>query len=321
MAQRVEQILKNLLSNAFKFTASGSVTLDVHRGTTTSELQRASLTRSTSHRLCGDRYRHRHRDIASSRTSSKRSSRRTARSTAITAAPGLGLTIARKFAHLLGGEIHVASEKGEGSTFTLFLPLALGGEGRGRRSFAGQSASPRHLRRTRRIQHDGPCPEASVQMFIPDDRKSSVPNDKVLLIIEDDRDFAATLMKIARKRGYKCLAAGDGKSGLLLAMEQPVTAIILDLRLPDIDGMRVLDQLKHDLRTRHIPVHIITGAEDLDSVAPLQQGSDRLSDQAGGKQRTSTASLHRSRSCCTRISSRCWSSRTMRRARSPSRAC
>ena len=84
----------------------------------------------------------------------------------------------------------------------------------------------------------------------------------MLLIIEDDPAFASTLMKIARKRGYKCLAAGDGKTGLVLAVEEPVTAILLDLKLPDIDGIAVLDQLKHDLRTRHIPVHIISGREE-----------------------------------------------------------
>src|SRR6185295_7398396 len=116
-------------------------------------------------------------------------------------------------------------------------------------------------------------PRTAMKVFIPDDRKSIGIDDKVLLIIEDDSNFAATLVKIARKRGYKCLAAGDGKSGLLLATEQPVTAIILDLRLPDIDGMRVLDQLKHDLTTRHIPVHIITGMETRDSMAPLRKGA------------------------------------------------
>ena len=95
----------------------------------------------------------------------------------------------------------------------------------------------------------------------------------MLLIIEDDAGFAVTLMKIARKRGYKCLGAGDGKSGLLLAAEQPVTAIILDLGLPDIDGMRVLEQLKDNLKTRHIPVHIITGRADLGTVVPLKKGA------------------------------------------------
>ncbi|MGC4095919.1 MAG: response regulator [Nitrospira sp.] len=98
--------------------------------------------------------------------------------------------------------------------------------------------------------------------------------DKVLLIIEDDPNFASTLMKIARKRGYKCLAAGDGTTGLMLAVEPTVTAIILGLKLPDIDGLRVLDQLKHNLRTRHIPVHIISGREEgTETVVSLRMGA------------------------------------------------
>ena len=111
-------------------------------------------------------------------------------------------------------------------------------------------------------------PRTFVAEFIADDRKNIGDKDKVLLIIEDDKGFATTLMKIARKRGYKCLVAGDGKTGLLQAMEGRVTAVLLDLKLPDIDGLQVLDQLKHDLRTRHIPVHIITGrAEDSNSLS------------------------------------------------------
>jgi CheY-like chemotaxis protein len=115
-------------------------------------------------------------------------------------------------------------------------------------------------------------PKTSVAEFIADDRKSLGDKDKVLLIIEDDPSFAATLLKIARKRGYKCLAAGDGKTGLVLAMEEPVTAILLDLTLPDIDGMHVLDQLKNNLRTRHIPVHIISGREE-GGLAPFKKGA------------------------------------------------
>ncbi len=89
-------------------------------------------------------------------------------------------------------------------------------------------------------------------------------------------------MKIARGRGYKCLGAGDGKSGLLLATEQDVTAIILDLGLPDIDGMRVLDQLKDNLKTRHIPVHIITADDGPGDAGAAQERGDRLPHQAGG---------------------------------------
>jgi CheY-like chemotaxis protein/signal transduction histidine kinase len=269
--QRIEQIMKNLLSNAFKFTEAGSVTLDIHRVKDDVELQRASLAGSeaiafsvidTGIGIEESKF----KDIFEAFQQEDGSTDRHYGGT------GLGLTIARKFAHVLGGEIHVASGKGEGSTFTLFLPLVVA-EGS-----AIESASARHFTTLPVPQAEGATeiramPKASVRMFIPDDRKTIGPDDKVLLIIEDDHDFAMTLMKIARKRGYKCLGAGDGKSGLLLAAEQKVTAVILDLRLPDIDGMRVLDQLKDNLKTRHIPVHIISGMADLGTLGPLKKGA------------------------------------------------
>ena len=136
---------------------------------------------------------------------------------------GLGLTIARKFAHMLGGEIHVASRKGVGSRFTLVLPVNLAHaetEDTSTASVLGSESTRIELRRR--------CLKPSWLRFIPDDRHNLGSKDKVLLIIEDDPAFASTLMKIARKRSYKCLAAGDGKTGLVLAVEEPVTAILLD---------------------------------------------------------------------------------------------
>lgn len=268
--QRTEQIIKNLLSNAFKFTETGSVTLNIHRAKDEIELQRASLlgvdavALSVTDTGIGIEE-SKLKDIFEAFQQEDGSTDRHYGGT------GLGLTIARKFAHMLGGEIHVTSKKGEGSTFTLFLPLTMG-----HTEYSETTSMP--LPANQSLQAEGTTemrvmPKASVRMFIPDDRKSINANDKVLLIIEDDRDFATTLMKIARKRGYKCLVAGDGKSGLLLASEQSVTAIILDLRLPDIDGMCVLDQLKHSLNTRHIPVHIITGVTETDTVVPLKKGA------------------------------------------------
>ena len=269
--QRVEQIMKNLLSNAFKFTEAGSVTLDVHRVKDGVELQRTTLTGAdaiafsvidTGIGIEESKF----KDIFEAFQQEDGSTDRHYGGT------GLGLTIARKFAHVLGGEIHVASRKGEGSTFTLFLPLVMSEVSAAEAPSTGQFATL-PVPQTQSGTEMRAMPKASLRMFIPDDRKSIGPDDKVLLIIEDDHDFAMTLMKIARKRGYKCLGAGDGKSGLLLAAEQKVNAIILDLRLPDIDGMRVLDQLKDNLKTRHIPVHIITAMTDLGTLLPLKKGA------------------------------------------------
>ena len=257
-AQRVEQILKNLLANAFKFTKKGSVTLDVYRPEKLN-LQRNSLERENSIAFSvidtgigidASKF----KDIFEAFQQEDGSIDRHYGGT------GLGLTIARKFAHMLGGEIHVTSEKGKGSTFTLILPME-----------ASEEKAPESVAiQTKAIKAMSP---KMVAEYIADDRKSIEAKDKVLLIIEDDKDFATVLMKIARKRGYKVLCAGDGKSGLLLAMEQRVTAIILDLKLPDMDGIQVLDQLKHNLRTRAIPVHIITGSDESESQVPLRKGA------------------------------------------------
>ena len=265
-AQRVEQILKNLLSNAFKFTEQGSVTLEVRRPDKSAELQRASLDYGnaiafsvvdTGIGIEPSKF----KDIFEAFQQENGSIDRHYGGT------GLGLTIARKFAHMLGGEIHVASQKGKGSRFTLVLPVMLKRAEVEEAPTAWRDATTEISRTELKTM-----PKPQMTEFIPDDRMQIGDKDKVLLIVEDDPVFAATLMKIARKRGYKCLAAGDGKTGLVLAVEQPVTAILLDLKLPDIDGMHVLDQLKHSLRTRHIPVHIISGREEGNTL-PLRKGA------------------------------------------------
>lgn len=265
-AQRAEQILKNLLANAFKFTRQGSVTLEVHRPDEQMELQRSSLdyrnaiafsVLDTGIGIEPSKF----KDIFEAFQQEDGSIDRHYGGT------GLGLTIARKFAHVLGGEIHLASQKGEGSRFTLVLPVNLVRVETEEMSTPSGYAALESARIELKTM-----PRTVMAEFIADDRQNIGNKDKVLLIIEDDPAFAATLMKIARKRSYKCLAAGDGKTGLVLAVEEPVTAILLDLKLPDIDGIHVLDQLKHDLRTRHIPVHIISGREEGNSV-PMRMGA------------------------------------------------
>lgn len=262
-AQRVEQILKNLLSNAFKFTEQGSVTLEIRRPKK-SEVQRvyenaiAFSVIDTGIGIEPSKF----KDIFEAFQQEDGSIDRHYGGT------GLGLTIARKFAHILGGEIHLRSAKGEGSVFTLVLPENPTRTEADDVPSVSLEVPPENNRAELKTM-----PKSVIPEFIADDRKHLGEKDKVLLIIEDDPDFATTLMKIARKRGYKCLAAGDGKTGLVLAVEQPVIAIILDLKLPDIDGMRVLDQLKYDLRTRHIPVHIISGREGTGTVVPLGKGA------------------------------------------------
>jgi CheY-like chemotaxis protein/signal transduction histidine kinase len=248
-AQRVEQILKNLLANAFKFTERGSVTLEVRlSGAAEHAGWLAFVVTDTGIGIEASKF----KDIFEAFQQEDGSIDRHYGGT------GLGLTIARKFAHMLGGEIHVESEKGKGSIFTLALPMV-------RAVFPGEQSV--------QVSDAPEAPRALPPEFIADDRYDLESNSKLLLIIEDDRNFAAILMKIARARGYKCICAGDGKTGLLMAMEHKVTAIILDLKLPDMDGLQVLDQLKRHLATRPIPVHIMTGRDEGGSVAPLSKGA------------------------------------------------
>lgn len=263
-AQRAEQVLKNLLSNAFKFTEKGAVTLSFHCPSMASDIQRESLkggavalsVTDTGVGIDASKF----KDIFEAFQQEDGATDRQYGGT------GLGLTIARKFAHMLGGEIQVASEKGKGSTFTLLLP-----KNRLAENQQIQIAVAAAVEENKPAQKQGA--KTQLAEFIADDRNAIGERDKVLLIVEDDANFAGVLMKMAHKHGYKCLAAGDGKTALLLAVEWRISAILLDLGLPDMHGTEVMEQLKHDLRTRHIPVHIITGDSEEHYINMLRKGA------------------------------------------------
>jgi CheY-like chemotaxis protein/signal transduction histidine kinase len=264
-AQRAEQILKNLLSNAFKFTEAGSVTLELSRPDMHIPLQRSlpGHDRMIAFRVTDTGIGIEQSKLDDIFEAFQQEDGSTDRHYGGT---GLGLTIARKFAYMLGGEIQLSSKKGEGSSFSLLLPVTWAATGAG---VSTESEIPGKQKAGGQLKS---LPKERSTAFISDDRESIGENDKVLLLIEDDRDFAHALMKIARKRGYKCLAAGDGKTGILLASEYKASAILLDIKLPDMDGLGVLDQLKHNLKTRHIPVHIVTGNGGA-NVLPMRKGA------------------------------------------------
>ena len=165
----------------------------------------------------------------------------------------------------LGGQIELASEVGKGSQFTLYLPLERR-ELPAERVVSNPPEQPRH-RQTKPLatatqtilQTSETSPMAA---SLPDDRATVRAGDRVLLIIEDDPSFAEIVQDYGRHKNFKCLVAGDGQSGLKLAQRHKPDAIILDLNLPDISGWEVLDELKHNPDTLHIPVHIITGEEE-----------------------------------------------------------
>ena len=358
--KRLQQVLKNLLSNAFKFTEQGSVTLSIYPAPARIEYENQLLHRAG-------------RVIAFSVTDTGIGIPRDKQKVIFEAfqqadgtvsrsygGTGLGLSISREIARLLGGEIHLESAPGNGSTFTLYLPakyiptsiaapnngtdsetdalqqaeygssevsvLEAGGgglnvkeqksradnrgagpesgarsdqvasSGNGRKSNApaplAQHPATSEAQALKQVDKDGvkvvpasgqngnskdgaatatdeaaePIPMSVVQTSsekIVDDRDQLSPGDRVLLIVEDDRAFARVLVDMAKAKGFKVVVAGSGEEGLTCARQYRPDAITLDIQLPGMHGLTLLDQLKHDPETRHIPVHILSVADEL----------------------------------------------------------
>jgi CheY-like chemotaxis protein len=166
---------------------------------------------------------------------------------------GLGLSISREIAHLLGGELQVRSTPGQGSTFTLFVPLEL----------PSQAAVAPAMHNARYDNSGATLPNAlPAQLEVTDDR-DALDDSPFVLIVEDDPTFASILLDIARDVGLKGVVSTAGAGTLALARKLRPHAITLDLGLSDIDGFVLLDLLKHDPHTMHVPIHIISGIENL----------------------------------------------------------
>jgi CheY-like chemotaxis protein len=258
--QRLQQILKNLLSNAMKFTERGGVTLRVSvvdeeqfaRDTLAeAEIVLAFAVADTGIGIPDDKLR---LIFEAFQQADGTTSRRYG-------GTGLGLSISREIARLLGGEIRVESTVAEGSTFTLFLPATFP---KGDRLASGDAFAETVV--FERDGGDGATgavePQLDPAVLLPgdldDDREDISDGDRVVLIIENDAEFAKTELEVARARGFKGLVALRGDSGVALAHEFKPDAIILDLNVPVMDGWTVLDHVKHHPDTRHIPVHIVS---------------------------------------------------------------
>jgi HAMP domain-containing protein/CheY-like chemotaxis protein/GAF domain-containing protein len=263
--KRLQQVLKNLLSNAFKFTEQGSVTLRIEPVHQRGRFQQESLNRAeqviafsvidTGIGIAADKQRIIFEAFQQADGTTSRKYGGT----------GLGLSISREIARLLGGEIRVVSTPGEGSMFTLYLPKDY------EQNASGNGGSQIHLARP--ITSDTarswtPSAVANVDMFTPDevvevndDRHAIFDGERLVLIVEDDINFAGILLDLAREKGFKGVIATRGDQALALARKYKPDAITLDIKLPDRDGWTVLDRLKHNPDTSHIPVHIISGEE------------------------------------------------------------
>ena len=260
-AKRLQQIIKNLLSNAFKFTHHGQVALTVEPAAggwspDHEELNRAPevvafAVSDTGIGIPADKQQIIFEAFQQADGSTSRKYGGT----------GLGLAISRELSRLLGGEIRLTSTPGRGSLFQLFLPAVY--TPRPTRPKAVADTPPQLPPAVRNGTHTPPPPadEPPADLSVNehgDDRNDVRPGDRVVLIVENDVGFARFELDAAREKGFKGLVTSLGAAGLALAKEYSPAAVMLDIHLPDIDGWRVMDRLKRDPATRHIPVAVVS---------------------------------------------------------------
>lgn len=276
--QRLHQIINNLLSNAFKFTEKGSVSFSMRRLTAADAATRPGLSpenalvlqvQDTGIGIPKDKQNVIFEAFQQADGTTSRKYGGT----------GLGLSISRQLVQLMGGEIRLSSTPGEGSCFSVFLPEQFTHQSRpaltvsetvktapqatapGENSFMQVKGRPEPAKTQQAAEatQTSGKEKAGGASGLQDDREHLQAGDKILLIIEDDRNFSKILMDLAHEKHFKCLMAEDGKLGLQLAREHKPNAIILDIGLPQADGWTVMEHLKEDVATRHIPVHFVSG--------------------------------------------------------------
>ncbi|MCP5049149.1 MAG: response regulator [bacterium] len=269
--QRLEQVIKNFLSNAFKFTPFGSITLRISRPGPNRPSDTAldpgnSISFSVIDTGAGIPKEKQKVIFQAFQQADGTTSRKYG-------GTGLGLSISRELAKLMGGEIHMKSTPGNGSTFTIILPenftpaMDIEKVVEIPQSKLKQSPPPSTEVPSREEQEEFSEPpvipglEGKDLEDIDDDRKSISTDDKSILIIEDDISFLKILRDLSRQNGFKVLITGDGETGLQFAEYYKPSAIILDIGLPRIDGWAVMARLKENCKTRHIPVHFISASD------------------------------------------------------------
>ncbi|ASG24871.1 hybrid sensor histidine kinase/response regulator [Nitrospirillum viridazoti CBAmc] len=264
-SKRLQQVLKNLLSNAFKFTETGGVRLTVSAPASGWSSDHPILKQSpkvvafevsdTGIGIPTEKQKIIFEAFQQADASTSRKYGGT----------GLGLAISRELANLLGGEIHLRSTPGSGSTFTLYIPATYLAPVHTARAVTSNAAANDHrpalVPADANWRHAAGLPERALEQVV-DDRLDIQPGDAVLLIVEDDPHYSRVMVDLARDKGFKVLVAMRGIDALDLARQYQPTAVSLDVFLPDMLGWTVLSQLKHNPATRHIPVQIITLDED-----------------------------------------------------------
>ncbi|HJQ64105.1 MAG TPA: response regulator, partial [Burkholderiales bacterium] len=257
--KRLQQIIKNLLSNAFKFTHSGSVSLSIEPATSgwspeSEQLNQAErviayTVRDTGIGISSDKQ---HIIFEAFQQADGSTSRKYG-------GTGLGLAISRELSRLLGGEIRLMSTPGAGSTFTLYLPMVYAAP-RLRARAPGPRVEPTPERAPAAVDALSEEVEPTVPFIneAEDDRENIKADDDVLLIVENDLAFAKVLLDAARHHGFKGIVTGSGAAALAMVRDYAPAVVTLDIFLPDVQGWRVLDRLKADLSTRHIPVCVVS---------------------------------------------------------------
>jgi signal transduction histidine kinase/DNA-binding response OmpR family regulator/CHASE3 domain sensor protein len=246
---RLEQVLKNLLSNALKFTSEGFVKLDIKNFNNNPSLVCFEVT-DTGIGIAKEKQ----HLVFEAFQQEDGSTRRKYGGT------GLGLSISRELAKLLGGEITLKSEQGKGSVFTLVIPVQANMINTAKEedivplSTDTESALEENREKRQFISE-------TIPQDIPDDRGSLQAEDKRILIVEDDTNFARSLMEYTHTQGYKAIICVRGDEAMSFAKKYKPTGILLDVQLPMKNGLEVMDELKTDPLTRHIPVHIMSSHE------------------------------------------------------------
>jgi CheY-like chemotaxis protein len=269
--QRIEQVIKNLVSNAIKFTVQG--TISVSFKPTPHEIQffRSGLTHKNSFMLSVKDTgigipKEKQQIIFEAFQQADGSTSRNYGGT------GLGLSITKEIAKLFGGEIHLESQPGSGSTFKVFLPVNYAD------SASLESVNPKEAPKpiiqsvVKPVVDEKLVQLADLQSAkVGDDRNNFLPGDRTILIVEDDENFARILKKQCHEKGFKFLYAASGEAGLMMAEKYLPNAMILDIKLPGIDGITVLDRIKENPKIRHIPVHMMSALEE--TIDVFQKGA------------------------------------------------